>query len=79
MLLRVSILHNEKEPSIIADYAYTLAQIFSGFYNAAPILSEENKELAASRLAIAKLVRDTLVLLLNLLGIEAPEVMLKKA
>ena len=71
--------HNEKEPSIIADYAYTLAQIFSGFYNAAPILSEENKELAASRLAIAKLVRDTLVLLLNLLGIEAPEVMLKKA
>lgn len=71
--------HNEKEPSIIADYAYTLAQVFSGFYNAAPILSEENKELAASRLAIAKLVRDTLVLLLNLLGIEAPEVMLKKA
>lgn len=71
--------HNEKEPSIIADYAYTLAQIFSGFYNAAPILSEEDKELAASRLAIAKLVRDTLVLLLNLLGIEAPEVMLKKA
>ncbi len=71
--------HNEKEPSIIADYAYTLAQVFSGFYNAAPILSEENKELATSRLAIAKLVRNTLVLLLNLLGIEAPEVMLKKA
>lgn len=71
--------HNDKEPSIIADYAYTLAQVFSGFYNAAPILNEENKELAASRLAIAQLVRDALILLLDLLGIDAPEIMLKKA
>lgn len=70
--------HNEKEPSIIADYAYTLAQIFSGFYNAAPILNEENQALASSRLALAKIVRNALVLLLDLLGIESPEVMLKK-
>lgn len=70
--------HNEKEPSIIADYAYTLAQIFSGFYNAAPILNEENQALASSRLALAELVRNVLVLQLDLLGIEAPEVMLKK-
>lgn len=70
--------HSEKEPSIIADYAYTLAQVFSSFYNAAPIMNEETQALAASRLTIAKLVRDILVLLLKLLGIEAPEVMLKK-
>lgn len=71
--------HQEKEPSIIADYAYNLAQIFSGFYNAAPIMSEENTTLASSRLTIAKMVRDILKLMLYLLGIEAPEIMLKKA
>ncbi len=71
--------HNEKEPSVIADYAYTLAQVFSSFYNAAPIMTAESKEIACSRLALAKLVRDILVKLLYLLGIEAPEVMLKKA
>lgn len=71
--------HTEKEPSIITDYAYTLAQVFSSFYNAAPIMTADNKELAQSRLALAKLVRDILVKLLYLLGIETPEVMLKKA
>ncbi|MBE6453800.1 MAG: arginine--tRNA ligase [Alphaproteobacteria bacterium] len=71
--------HNEKEPSIIADYAYTLAQVFSSFYNASPIMTAENKDMAQSRLTLAKLVRDILVKLLYLLGIEAPEVMLKKA
>ncbi len=71
--------HNEKEPSVIADYAYTLAQVFSSFYNAAPIMTAEGEELKRSRLALAKLVRDILQKLLYLLGIEAPEVMLKKA
>lgn len=69
----------EKEPSIIADYTYTLAQIFSSFYTAAPIMTAETTELAQSRLALAELTRDVLKLLLYLLGIEAPEVMLKKA
>ena len=67
----------EYEPSIISDYAYTLAQIFSSFYNASPIISAETPQLAASRLQLAKLVRDVQALLLYLLGIEAPEVMLK--
>ncbi len=71
--------HAEKEPSIITDYAYTLAQVFSSFYNAAPIMTAETTEMAQSRLSLAKLVRDILVKLLYLLGIEAPEVMLKKA
>ena len=69
--------HSEKEPSIIADYTYTLAQIFSTFYNACSIMNAENPDLASSRLRLAKLVRDVLILMLNLLGIEAPEVMLK--
>ncbi len=71
--------HNEKEPSVIADYAYTLAQVFSSFYNASPIMTAESKKIAQSRLSLAKLVRDILVKLLYLLGIESPEVMLKKA
>lgn len=69
--------HNEKEPSIIADYTYTLAQTFSTFYNACSVMNAESSELAASRLTLAKLVRDVLTLMLCLLGIEAPEVMLK--
>ncbi len=69
--------HNEKEPSFIADYAYTLAQCFSTFYNACPIMNAKSRELAASRLRLSKLTRDVLIMLLNLLGIEAPEVMLK--
>lgn len=69
--------HNDKEPSIIADYAYTLAQVFSCFYNTSPIMNAENKQIAGSRLKLARMVRDTLKLLLFLLGIEAPEVMLK--
>jgi arginyl-tRNA synthetase len=71
--------HQEKEPSIIAEYAYNLAQVFSSFYNAAPIMTAETKALAQSRLALARLLRDILIKLLYLLGIEAPEVMLKKA
>ena len=69
--------HREKEPSIIADYVYTLAQSFSSFYGACSIMNAEDKILMASRLKLARLVRDVLKLLLNLLGIDAPEVMLK--
>lgn len=69
----------EKEPSIISDYVYNLAQVFSSFYNTSPIMSEEDKAKAASRLKLAKLVRDVLKLNLYLLGIEAPEAMLKAA
>lgn len=71
--------HTEKEPSIISDYAYTLAQAFSSFYNTSSIMNAENQQAAASRLKLAQLVRDILRQLLYLLGIEAPEVMLKKA
>lgn len=70
--------HYEKEPSIVSDYVYTLAQVFSGFYNVSPIMNAETPAIAASRLRLARLTRDILKLLLNLLGIDAPEVMLKK-
>ncbi len=68
---------SEKEPSIISDYAYTLAQLFSSFYNASPVKGAETVEIASSRVGLAKLTRDVLTTLLYLLGIEAPEVMPK--
>lgn len=68
---------SEKEPSILSDYCYTLAQLFSSFYNTSPIISAPTPEIAASRLSMARLTRDILTLLLRLLGIKAPEVMLK--
>ena len=43
--------HEAKEPSIISDYAYTLAQAFSSFYNTSPIMSAATPEQAASRLS----------------------------
>ncbi len=84
LLLKLAQLNNvvvraeaDREPSLISDYVYNLAQSFSAFYNTSPIMGAESQEIASSRLAIAKLTRDVLVKLLYLLGIEAPEVMLK--
>lgn len=70
--------YNELEPSVIADYVYTLAQNFSSFYNTSSIAMAENQEIKTSRLTIAKLTRDIMTLMLDLLGIKSPEVMLKK-
>ncbi|MBP5399331.1 MAG: arginine--tRNA ligase [Alphaproteobacteria bacterium] len=67
----------EKEPSIISEYIYSLAQIFSVFYNTSSIKDAKNKDIASSRLSLAKLTKNVLVKGLWLLGIEAPEVMPK--
>ena len=69
--------HTDKEPSIIAEYTHNLAQTFSTFYNACPVMNAETPQLVGSRLKLSKLTRDVLKLMLDLLGIEAPEVMLK--
>lgn len=69
--------YEDKEPSIISEFAYILSQNFSSFYSTSSIINEEDKNIAGSRLKLAKLARDILILLLNLLGIKAPEVMLK--
>jgi arginyl-tRNA synthetase len=59
-------------PNVIADHAWRLAQSFSRFYGACPILTAE-PAVAASRLALASLTLRQLELALGLLGIEAPE------
>jgi len=65
--------YDDLAPNRIADFAYGLAQTFSGYYANFHILSETDTELRRSRLAIAELVLKELELCLELLGIATPE------
>lgn len=64
-----------REPSIISEYAYELAQAFSKFYAACPIAKAEDPAVAASRVALAQLVHGQLSQCLHVLGIRVPEKM----
>jgi len=65
--------YDERAPNKIADYAYGLAQTFSTYYNQFHILSEPDKALLRSRLALCALTLRALEQSLSLLGIEVPE------
>ena len=65
--------YDKKAPNFIAEHAYKLAQTFSKFYAACPILSADEDAIRASRLALAETTLRQLELALDLLGIEAPE------
>jgi arginyl-tRNA synthetase len=64
------------EFSVLAKYAFGLAQAFSGFYNLPPgrssVLNEEREDVRRWRAAGMSYVRDQLVLALGLMGIEVP-------
>ena len=64
--------YDKKAPNFIAEHAYKLAQAFSKFYAACPILSAE-PAVRGSRLALAETTLRQLEQALDLLGIEAPE------
>lgn len=66
--------YDKRMPHIICDHAYSLAQAFSSFYKAAPILKDgvEGAQ-RASRLALALAVLKQLELALDLIGVETPE------
>jgi arginyl-tRNA synthetase len=68
----------KNDPSVLADYVFNLAQGFSSFYNACPILSEPSSASQQSRLQLVLLCRTVLKEGLHLLGIETPEVMVKR-
>src|SRR5690606_21251140 len=61
------------EPSHLANYLYTLAKTYNGFYHDCPILKAENEHTKQNRLAISELTALILKSGLHLLGIEAPE------
>lgn len=62
-----------RAPNAICDHAFTLAQAFSKFYAACPILGADDAATKASRLALAQATLKQLNLCLDLLGLEAPE------
>lgn len=62
-----------REPSVIGEYAYELAQAFSRFYAACPIATADEPKVAASRMALARLVLGQLGQCLHVLGIRVPE------
>jgi arginyl-tRNA synthetase len=64
--------YDKKAPNFIADHAYKLAQAFSKFYAACPILSAA-EAVRSSRLALAATTLRQLEQALDLLGVATPE------
>ncbi|MFN3511678.1 MAG: arginine--tRNA ligase [Phenylobacterium sp.] len=64
--------YDKKAPNFLADHAYKLAQAFSKFYAACPILQAEPPA-RASRLTLAQTSLRQLEQALDLLGIAAPD------
>jgi arginyl-tRNA synthetase len=64
--------YDRKAPHFIAEHAYRLAQGFSKFYAACPVLVAP-EPIKASRLALSATVLRQLETALDLLGIETPE------
>ena len=62
-----------RAPNLIAEHAYRLAQTFSKFYAACPILVAEDGAVRASRLAFARTTLAQLEATLRLLGMETPD------
>jgi arginyl-tRNA synthetase len=65
--------YDRRAPNLIAEHAYRLAQSFSKFYAACPVLGAETPARRASRLALADLALRQLERALDLLGIETPD------
>lgn len=64
-------------PSDLCEHAFELAQAFSSFYAACPILATEEEPLRQSRLQLAALCRAQLETCFDLLAIDIPDKMLK--
>ncbi|ATG55696.1 arginine--tRNA ligase [Brachybacterium ginsengisoli] len=65
----------EFEPHRLCAYLFSLAQAFTSFYEASPILKESDEEVRAGRLALAQLTERVLVEGLDALGVNAPQQM----
>ncbi|MDB5439476.1 MAG: arginine--tRNA ligase [Caulobacteraceae bacterium] len=65
--------YDKKAPHAIAEHAFKLAQAFSRFYAACPVMGAPDAATRGSRLTLAGLTLRQLEQCLELLGIEAPE------
>ena len=59
----------------LSDYIYELTSAYNSFYNSNKILTEKDEKLKSSWIALSKLVYDTNIYILNILGLEVPEKM----
>lgn len=60
-------------PAVVAQFAYDLAKVFNGFYQANPILNADSEALVAFRVELCRTTAAALRRALEMLGIEAPE------
>jgi arginyl-tRNA synthetase len=65
--------YDKRMPHLICEHAYRLAQSFSKFYAACPVLVAPDEATKGSRLTLSKAVLDQLERALDLLGIDTPE------
>jgi arginyl-tRNA synthetase len=69
----LSTAYDRRAPHFLAEHAFRLAQSFSSFYGNCPVLQEPDAAVRSSRLALAAATLRQLTLVLELLGIAAPE------
>ena len=64
--------HNHS-PALLANYTYDLVREYNSFYQAVPILGEEELSEKTFRVQLSKKVADTIATSFKLLGIKVPE------
>lgn len=62
-------------PAVLANYLFELVKVYNHFYQAVPVLIEQNSEVKNLRLTLSKNVADIIAKSLMLLGIESPNKM----
>jgi arginyl-tRNA synthetase len=65
--------YDKRAPHTVAEHAYRLAQSYSRFYAACPVLAAHDPASRGSRLALSQTTLAQLEKTLDLLGIETPE------
>ena len=65
--------YDRRAPNALAEHAYRLAQTFSRFYAACPVLAADDEAARGSRLALSAASLKQLACALSLLGIDTPE------
>ncbi|MBV9082313.1 MAG: arginine--tRNA ligase, partial [Acidobacteriaceae bacterium] len=60
------------EPAHVARYAFQLAQAFNNFYHEYPVITEQNENRRTALLWLTEYVRNQLLAILDVLGIEQP-------
>jgi arginyl-tRNA synthetase len=63
----------ERNPSLLANYIFTLARTYNTFYAEHPVMRAESEEKRALRLQLCLQTAETIKHAMGLLGIEVPE------